>query len=112
VSNDDDAPVYSVSALGQQANRIITEIERTGKSAFITRPGQFVAVIMPLAPGEAESRVLPEWGMRHDDCLTDVHDYGRDEQAARQSVADHARLNGRLVRRTVTYTQWEEVPGE
>lgn len=55
--------------------------------------------------------VVTEWGMRHDDCLTDVHDYGRDEQAARQSVADHARLNGRLVRRTVTYSHWEEAPG-
>jgi hypothetical protein len=56
--------------------------------------------------------IVTEWGMRHDDCLTDVHDYGRDEKAARQSVTDHARLNGRLVRRTVTYSQWEEVPGD
>ena len=53
--------------------------------------------------------VKTEWGMRHDDCLTDVHDYGRDEKAARQSVTDHARLNGRLVRRTVTYGPWEAV---
>lgn len=51
--------------------------------------------------------VVTEWGMRHDDCLTDVHDYGRDEKAARQSVADHARLNGQLVRRTVTNRPWE-----
>ena len=55
-------------------------------------------------------KVETHWGMRHDDCLTDVHDYGRDEKAARQSVADHARLNGRLMRRTVTYGPWEEVP--
>lgn len=61
--------------------------------------------------GRAET-VVTEWGMRHDDCLTDVHDYGRDEKAARQSVTDHAKLNGRLVRRTVTYGPWEEVPGE
>jgi len=54
---------------------------------------------------------VTEWGMRHDDCLTDVHDYGRDENAARQSVTDHARLNGRLVRRTVTTGPWEEIPG-
>jgi hypothetical protein len=63
-----------------------------------------------IVTGRAEA-VVTEWGMRHDDCLTDVHDYGRDEGAARQSVADHARLNGRLVRRTVTYGEWEEVPG-
>ena len=61
--------------------------------------------------GRLES-VHTEWGMRHDDCLTDVHDYGRDEKAARQSVADHARLNGRLMRRTVTYGLWQEVPGD
>lgn len=54
--------------------------------------------------------VVTEWGMRHDDCLTDVHDYGRDEEAARKSVTDHARLNGKLVRRTVTYSPWETVP--
>jgi hypothetical protein len=53
--------------------------------------------------------VSTEWGMRHDYCLTDVHDYGRDEKAARESVTDHARLNGRLVRRMVTYGLWEEV---
>ena len=51
--------------------------------------------------------VVTEWGMRHDGCLTDVHDHGSDEKGARQSVADHARLNGRLVRRTVTYGPWE-----
>jgi len=62
-----------------------------------------------IVTGRAET-IVTEWGMRHDDCLTDVHDYGRDEKAARQSVADHARLNGRLVRRTVTRSPWEEVP--
>src|SRR5580700_7734520 len=61
------------------------------------------------AEGRAEA-IVTEWGMRHDDCLTDVHDYGRDKEAARQSVADHARLNGRLVRRTVTYSPWEPSP--
>ena len=55
-----------------------------------------------IVTGRAEA-IVTEWGMRHDDCLTDVHDYGRDKEAACQSVADHARLNGRLVRRTVTY---------
>jgi len=61
------------------------------------------------AEGRAEV-IVTEWGMRHDDCLTDVHDYGRDEKASRQSVNDHARLNGRLVRRTVTYSPWEPAP--
>jgi len=53
--------------------------------------------------------ITTEWGVRHDGCLDDVHDYGWDEKAARQSVVDHARLNGRLLRRTVTYSPWEEV---
>jgi hypothetical protein len=51
--------------------------------------------------------ILTGWGMRHDDCL---HDYGHDEKAARQAAADHARVNGKLVRRTVSYGPWEEVP--
>ncbi len=64
-----------------------------------------------IVTGRAEA-IVTEWGMRHDDCLTDVHDYGRDKEAARQSVADHARLNGRLVRRTVTYGPWENVSAQ
>jgi len=58
--------------------------------------------------GRAEC-IVTEWGMRHDDCLTDVHDYGRDKDAARISAAQHVRLNGRIVCRTVTYGPWEEV---
>jgi antitoxin (DNA-binding transcriptional repressor) of toxin-antitoxin stability system len=36
------------------------EIETTGKTAFITRHGRFIAIITPLAPGQVESRVLAE----------------------------------------------------
>ena len=56
----DDALVFSMRELGQQAARIMTEIENSGKPAFITRYGRFIAIITPLAPGQVESRVLPE----------------------------------------------------
>ena len=46
--------------LGQQAARIMTEVENSGKPALITRHGRFIAIITPLAPGQVESRVLPE----------------------------------------------------
>jgi antitoxin (DNA-binding transcriptional repressor) of toxin-antitoxin stability system len=46
--------------LNQRLSHIMSEIELTGKSAFITRHGRFVAVITPLAPGQVESRVLHE----------------------------------------------------
>ena len=57
---DDQALVYSVRELGQQAARIMTEIENSGKPAIITRDGRFVATVTPLAPGQVESRILPE----------------------------------------------------
>ena len=38
----------------------MSEIEETGKPAFITRHGRFVAIIKPLPPGQVESRVLAE----------------------------------------------------
>jgi antitoxin (DNA-binding transcriptional repressor) of toxin-antitoxin stability system len=57
---DDQALVYSVRELGQQAARIMTEIENSGKPAIITRHGRFIATVTPLAPGQVESRVLAE----------------------------------------------------
>ena len=56
----DEVLVYTMRDLSQQAARIMSEIERTGRPAFITRHGRFVAVIRPLAPGQVESRVLAE----------------------------------------------------
>ena len=56
----DDALVYTMRDLNQQTASIMREIEKTGKPAFITRHGQFVAMITPLAPGQVESRVLAE----------------------------------------------------
>ena len=44
--------------LNQQTARIMGLIEKTGKPAFITRQGRFIALITPLAPGQVESRVL------------------------------------------------------
>jgi antitoxin (DNA-binding transcriptional repressor) of toxin-antitoxin stability system len=58
--SDDDALVYTMRDLNQQTARIMTEIEKAGKPAFITRHGQLVAVITPLAPGQVESRVLAQ----------------------------------------------------
>jgi hypothetical protein len=55
-----DALVYSLTVFIRDAARILAEIEETGKPAFITRLGRFIAVITPLKPGEVESRVLPE----------------------------------------------------
>ena len=57
---DDDALVYTVHDLTEQAVCIMSEIEKTGRPAFITSYGRFVAVIAPLAPGQVESRVLAE----------------------------------------------------
>jgi antitoxin (DNA-binding transcriptional repressor) of toxin-antitoxin stability system len=56
----DEALVYTMRELNQQTARIMTEIEKTGKTAFITKHGRFVATIIPLIPGEVESRVLAE----------------------------------------------------
>jgi antitoxin (DNA-binding transcriptional repressor) of toxin-antitoxin stability system len=58
--SDDDALVYTMRDLNQQTARIMAEIEKSGKPAFITRHGRFVAFITPLAPGRVESRVLAE----------------------------------------------------
>ena len=57
---DDQALVFTMRELGQQAARIMTEVENSGKPALITRHGRFIAIITPLAPGQVESRVLPE----------------------------------------------------
>ena len=57
---DDEALVYTMRDLNQQTARIMGEIEKTGKPAFITRHGRFVAIITPVTPGQVESRVLAE----------------------------------------------------
>jgi prevent-host-death family protein len=48
----DQALVFTMRELGQQAAHLMAEIEKGGKPAFITRHGRFVAVITPLAPGQ------------------------------------------------------------
>jgi antitoxin (DNA-binding transcriptional repressor) of toxin-antitoxin stability system len=57
---EDEALVYTMRDLNQQTARIMGEIEKTGRPAFITRHGRFVAIITPVAPGQVESRVLAE----------------------------------------------------
>ena len=56
----DGTLVYTMRELNQQTASIMSEIEKTGKTAFITRHGRFVAIIKPLVPGEVEQRVLAE----------------------------------------------------
>jgi antitoxin (DNA-binding transcriptional repressor) of toxin-antitoxin stability system len=58
--DDDEALVYTMRDLNQQTARIMNEIEATGKTAFITKHGRFVAIIKPLVPGQVDSRVLAE----------------------------------------------------
>jgi antitoxin (DNA-binding transcriptional repressor) of toxin-antitoxin stability system len=55
-----EVPVYTMRQLGQDTARVIAEIEQSGKPAFITRQGRFIAVIKPIAAGEVESRILAE----------------------------------------------------
>jgi antitoxin (DNA-binding transcriptional repressor) of toxin-antitoxin stability system len=57
---DDDALVYTMRELNQQTARLMEDLEKAGKPAIITRHGRFIAIIRPLAPGQVESRVLPE----------------------------------------------------
>ena len=59
-TGDDDALVYTMRDLNQQASRVMSEIENNGQPAFITRHGRFIAVITPLVPGQVESQVLAE----------------------------------------------------
>jgi antitoxin (DNA-binding transcriptional repressor) of toxin-antitoxin stability system len=60
VDHEEPVLVFSMRDLNQQTARIMSEIERTGKTAFITKHGRFVATITPLEPGQIESRVLAE----------------------------------------------------
>ena len=57
---DDDALVFTLRELNQQTAQIMNEIEKTGKPAVLTRHSRVIAVITPVAPGQVESRVLPE----------------------------------------------------
>lgn len=57
---DDDALVFTMRELNQQTARIMKQIEETGQPAIITKHSRFIGIIRPLAPGQVESRVLPE----------------------------------------------------
>jgi prevent-host-death family protein len=59
-ASDDDALVYTMRDLNQQTARIMGEVEKTGKPAFITKHGRFVAVIRPLSSKQIQSRLLAE----------------------------------------------------
>jgi prevent-host-death family protein len=59
-ASDDRALVYTLRDLNRSTARVMDEVEETGKPAFITRDGRFVAIITPLAPGQVESRILAE----------------------------------------------------
>ena len=57
---DDDALVFTLRELNQQTARIMSEIEKAGKPAVLTRHGRVIATITPIAAGQVESRVLAE----------------------------------------------------
>jgi antitoxin (DNA-binding transcriptional repressor) of toxin-antitoxin stability system len=58
---DDDEPlVYTMRELNQQTARIMNEIEKRARPGFITRHGRFVAMIVPLQPGQIESQMLSQ----------------------------------------------------
>jgi len=57
---DDEALVFTMRELNQQTASMMQEMERTGQPAIITNHGRFIATITLLAPGQVESRVLPE----------------------------------------------------
>lgn len=60
-SIDGDKPlVYTMRELNQQTARIMNEIEKHARPGFITRHGRFVAMIVPLQPGQIESRMLDQ----------------------------------------------------
>jgi prevent-host-death family protein len=59
--------VYTMRDLNQQTARIMEEIAATGKPAYITKHGRYVAVITPLEPGRVESRILAELAREDDD---------------------------------------------
>ena len=54
----DQAKVYTMRQLNQQAAAVLDEINRSGQPAVITRHGRFVAMITPLAGMKVESLVL------------------------------------------------------
>jgi len=58
-SIEGDRPlVYTMRQLNQQTAQIMNEIEKHARPGFITRHGRFVAMIVPLQPGQIESRML------------------------------------------------------
>jgi prevent-host-death family protein len=79
----DDALVYTMRDLNQQTASIMSQVEKTGKPAFITRHGRFVAMITPLAPGQVESRVLAEMAR-------EIASKAEDEPAATVTALPHS----------------------
>jgi len=52
--------VYTMRQLNQQTSRVLSEIKECDRPGFITKHGRFDFMIVPLQPGEIESRLLPE----------------------------------------------------
>ena len=46
-------------------DRIMAEIEESGRPAFITRHNRVIAFIVPIAAGEVESHVLAEMARKY-----------------------------------------------
>ena len=60
VGDDEEALVFTMRDLNQQTAQVMEEIEKAGRACHHHRHGRFIAIIRPLAPGQVESRVLPE----------------------------------------------------
>jgi antitoxin (DNA-binding transcriptional repressor) of toxin-antitoxin stability system len=52
--------VYPMRELNQQTARVLNEIKKYDRPGFITKHGRFDFMIVPLQPGQIESKVLPE----------------------------------------------------
>lgn len=62
---DGEPLVFTMRELNQQTSRVMGEIERSGRGAYITSRGRYVAIVVPLKQGEVESQVLREIGKRY-----------------------------------------------
>jgi antitoxin (DNA-binding transcriptional repressor) of toxin-antitoxin stability system len=62
---DGEPLVFTMRELNQDTSRVMGAIRNSGRPAYITLRGQYVAVVVPLKPGEIESQVLRELGERY-----------------------------------------------
>ena len=59
--NDDKALIFTMRELGQQTARIMSQIEKTGEPAIVTRHGRFIALSGRSRPGRSNRGFSPRW---------------------------------------------------